>query len=365
MVSSLTTLLPPTRSGRTFFVASFVLGACAFVQLMMLGWFLLHGSRPPTQTTLPIIHFAETIQPGVPAIEPPLQPVPYQAMPALAVAPKAGDADPVYPLIARPTPAATTRASSEGSDLLEQARQLRQRGDTNAALGKLREAQVAEPDNPQIVAEMAITYDAMQLPDKAAEQWQRLYGMGESIGALYYLADSKLHGAPTSASGTFEDASPNRTASQANAMLKITDIRLEELEDPAAERKLALKIVVKNRPSVVIDPTKVKIEAYFYDLVDGRNIVQTDAQTAFAWLTPAPINWANDKSEILEAVYMRVKEQPTPTLTPEVPRSSTRRNARNPKGEGSRAGGSGHGDTAPRRHAAGARVPWLHGAPLL
>ena len=338
MATSLTALLPPTRSGRTFLIASSLLGFCALIQFCMLAWYLLRGTRTPAQPVLPIIAFAETTQPTVPGIEYPLQPVPYRA----ATAPSAvgsGDAGPVYPLLVRPTPALANRQPVESNDLLDQARQMRQRGDMNAALGRLREAQVAEPDNPQVVAEMAITYEAMQLPDKAAEQWQRLYSMGESIGAPYYLADSKLHGAPAAAAATdttanaLVDAAAGRAGFQNNAVLKITDIHLEDIADPAADKKLVLKIVVKNRPGVVVDPNKVKIEAYFYDLIDGRDIVQTDAQTDYAWLSQPPIDWANDKSEVLEAIYLRAKGAAAPP--PEAPRATPRRTARGGKARAS------------------------------
>ncbi len=337
MAKSLLSLLPSTRSGRTFFFASLLLGLCAFVQFVLLSWYLLHGTRLQPVAVLPLIPFAETTQPTAPTAEFPLQPVPYR--PASATSREAGaGASNIPPLLSRPTPAPSLRTAGEEGNFLEQARQMRQRGDMNAALGKLREAQVAEPDNPSIIAETAVTYDAMQLADKAAEQWQRLYNMGETVGALYYLADSKLHSAPANAapvdSSALADAAAGHAGFQANASLKITDIHLEELTDPAAEKKLALKIVVKNRPGVVIDPNRVKIEAYFYDLMDGRDVVQTDAQTDFAWLTPPPINWANDKSEVLEAIYMRARGAGAAALAPEPSRAAARRGSRNGKPKG-------------------------------
>ena len=338
MATSLTALLPPTRSGRTFLIASSLLGFCALIQFCMLAWYLLRGTRSPAQPVLPIIAFAETTQPTVSGIESPLQPAPYRTATGPAAA-GSGDAGTMYPLLVRPTPAPANRPPAESNDLLDQARQMRQRGDMNAALGRLREAQVAEPDNPQVVAEMAITYEAMQLPDKAAEQWQRLYSMGEAIGAPYYLADSKLHGAPAGAAApdttanALVDAAAGRAGFQNNAVLKITDIHLEDIADPAADKKLVLKIVVKNRPGVVVDPNKVKIEAYFYDLVDGRDIVQTDAQTDYAWLSQPPIDWANDKSEVLEAIYLRAKGAAAPA--PEVPRATPRRATRGGKAKAS------------------------------
>ena len=75
---------------------------------------------------------------------------------------------------------------------------------------------------------------------------------------------------------------------------------------------------MKNRPGTAIDPTKVRILTYFYDLVDGKDIVQTNAQTAYNWLTPGRIDWAQDKSEVLQTVYMRPKVvAEVPAATPE------------------------------------------------
>ena len=226
MATSLLTLLPPTRSGRTFYIASLLLGLCALMQFFMLGWYLLHGSRPQPVAVLPIIPFAETTQSMVPPIEPSLQPVPYRVAPVVAGG-RESSSSAIPPLLTRPTPVpASNRSAGEGGNLLEQARQMRQRGDMNAALGRLREAQVAEPDNPEIIAATAITYEAMQLADKAAEQWQRLYNLGESVGALYYLADSKLHGAPANTSapsdGALAEAAAGRAGFQNSASLKIT-----------------------------------------------------------------------------------------------------------------------------------------------
>ena len=213
--------------------------------------------------------------------------------------------------------------------MLEQARQLRSRGDTNSALARLREAEVAEPDNAQIIAEMALTYEAMQMPDRAFEQWQRVYNQGEGIGALYNLADARLHSVPSSAapptaggpasSSAVDSTEASGFQEKSDTVLKLTDISKEDLEDPAAEQKIALKIVVKNRPGTVVDPDKVKILAYFYDLVDGKSIVQTNAQTEYAWITPGRIDWANDKSEVLQTTYTRLKEAPTPAAPAATP----------------------------------------------
>ncbi len=324
MAPTVKTLLPPTRSGRTLAIALSLLGGVALVQLLVLGGYLIGGGVPSHRPAsaangVPPLHPGDATQPVSPILSPTVAPTPGLPTPAPAVS-----LAPPAPVLERPTPAPAVRVQNSSVDLLEQARQLRSRGDMNSALARLREAQVAEPDNAQIIAEMAATYEAMQIPDRAFEQWQRLYNLGDSAGVLYDLAKFKLQSVPSApaASATPGTAGPaaatdgNPFPSQGDAILKFTDIHAEIVQDPAAEQKVALRIVVKNRPGTAVDPMKVRILTYFYDLVDGEDIVLTDAQTAFAWLTPGRVDWADDKSEILETTYLRPKAAPAPTPAP-------------------------------------------------
>ena len=319
MAPTLHPIFPATRSSRTFLIALTLLGAGALGQLLVLGGYLLHGGITPRPAAE--IHFVESLPATADGgLNAPvrLQPaLPTPAPVTLAPADPAATAD--SPEVTRPTPAPVARYQAGSGDLLEQARQLRARGDMNSALGRLREAQVAEPDNPQVIAEMALTYEAMQIPDRAFEQWQRLYNLGEGVGALYFLADTKLHAAPRSSAPTSQSGAAAGPSVNDAAVLKLADVHQEDLTDPSVEQKISLKIIVKNRPGVVIDPTKVRILTYFYDRVDGKDIVLTDAQTDFAWLSTAPVNWAGDKSEVLETTYLRPKPAPAPVPEAETP----------------------------------------------
>ena len=56
----------------------------------------------------------------------------------------------------------------------------------------------SEPNNAAVLAELAKTYDLMQLYDRANEIWRKLQEMGPSAGAAYELADRRLKlGVPT------------------------------------------------------------------------------------------------------------------------------------------------------------------------
>src|SRR6184192_919692 len=76
--------------------------------------------------------------------------------------------------------------------LLREGIELRDRGETTNAIERLQEALDSEPNNAAVLAELAKTYDLMQLYDRASEMWRKLQEMGPSAGAAYELADRRL-----------------------------------------------------------------------------------------------------------------------------------------------------------------------------
>ena len=85
--------------------------------------------------------------------------------------------------------------------------ELRDRGDTTTAIERLQEALDSEPNNAAVLAELAKTYDLMQLYDRANEIWRKLQEMGPSAGAAYELADQRLKlGAPIPAAAPMPTA---------------------------------------------------------------------------------------------------------------------------------------------------------------
>ena len=317
-------LLPHTRSGRTFLIAAIVLGVVCVAQLGALGWHLVSGGSRAKATAATA---APVIPPGAEA----------DAMPR---ADELLGAPTPAPLIPTPAPAssAAARPVVTTKDLVGQARSLRQRGDTNAALARLREAQLTAPTDPDVLAEMAVVYEQVRNPELAIELWQRIYEQGNAAGPAFYLAEMRLR------SGMAVSTAPPRPSKEGGGTaaagdpardqrVGIVEVNLREDKDPAAEKKLSLKVTVKNQPGKFVDANKVSIQAYFYDSIEGRQIALTNAETAFQWLTN-PAEWNEATPQTLEATYFRPvpvappppkprgkKAAPEPTPPPPAPRT--------------------------------------------
>src|SRR5262245_65070992 len=118
-----------------------------------------------------------------------------------------------------PSPSTLTESSVEAmaqtpaswpslvDQLLREGIELRDWGDRKNAIERLKDALDSEPNNAAVLAELAKTYDLMQLYDRANEIWRKLQEMGPSAGAAYELADRQLKlGAPTPAAAPMPTA---------------------------------------------------------------------------------------------------------------------------------------------------------------
>ncbi|MFL6515118.1 MAG: tetratricopeptide repeat protein [Chthoniobacterales bacterium] len=236
-------------------------------------------------------------------------------------------AAPVAPSTA---PAPSTATVSPADRLLQEARTLRERGDTTTALARLQEASQRDPKNAQVLGEMAATYESMQLYDRSNETWRKIESIGPSAGSLYELAQTKLkvgaaapavaNAAPAVTPLTMAAAAPateqstsssrlNLDGSTDGAVLTIGDISVTEAPDNDAETNLTVRIPIKAKTGTIIDHTKVTIRVYFYDTIgEDPKPLLTDAQTNFEWLTPNH-DWATPNPEVLAVSYYRPKNQ--------------------------------------------------------
>jgi tetratricopeptide (TPR) repeat protein len=199
--------------------------------------------------------------------------------------------------------------------LLQEAIELRDRGDTTTALARLQQASEQDPNNALVLEETAKTYESMQLFDRSNETWRKLRDLGPSVGPLYALADRRLKfGVPspgTASTGVTPESTGSAPATDIGnpreaSTFGISEINTTETPDPDAEKNLTLRIGIKKQTNAAIDHNKVRILVKFYDTVNDKEVKLTDADVNYEWLT-AKHDWADANPEILSVNYLRPK----------------------------------------------------------
>lgn len=295
------------------------LGIGAAVQLVVLGWLFVARFRttplpenptvagPPALVT-PAREFADPFDeppgtvagatPGRPAMTPPPKPTPVAQKPS------------------RPTP--EVAAQDRFNELVEQARLLRERGDTYMAVTHLREAQAMDEKNPLATAELALTYEKMGFTDPAAEAWRKVYEMGEAAGIYYAAAEGRLKASQAQAIKEAQKQAPSplpaATPSPAPtaegetvglgpaSKFGLLELKRREENDPQAFQKFTLEVPVKAKARARIDVREVIVQVLFYDVVNGRALDRTNAQVNYKWSAP-PADWSEGDIETLEVTY--------------------------------------------------------------
>jgi tetratricopeptide (TPR) repeat protein len=324
--------IPVTRQslGRTFVVAATVLGLMGAAQIGAVSWKFIQSAglmgdgsrRPPSRID---------VQRLVSEMPPPEDPL------AVSNDPLEGDPVTIGPTGARPVPVATPldprsasreeedavlnalarpfqprptpvplsvltpKVSPQFTELVEQGKLLRNSGDTAGALVKFREAAALEPANAQAIAEQAYTFEKMSLYDKAAEQWRRVLAMGENAGVLYSAARSKLDMAMAETIRTVSPTSSPQAIEEGKIVGLDVPMRQDE-SSPTSAKKFVLFVPIRVRPGEKIKVKDVKLIVQFYDRLNGKEIVDTAANTGHLWSRPPP-NWADEDTETAECTY--------------------------------------------------------------
>jgi tetratricopeptide (TPR) repeat protein len=296
-----TLTLSSPRGDVSFKIGLGLVALFAAAEILSASYYYVSRIRVPSTAAAPgaVVQPTATAPPRVAA---------KAATPVPSVAPTAA------PVVAE-TP--STAAVSAEERLLKEATELSNRGDTVNALNRLQQAAEKDPKNAQVLSEMAKIYESTQNFDRSNEMWRKVQEIGPSAGALYELADAKLkRGAIATPPPAVEEASPAEVAASRGtsdgipdgSTFGITEATATETPDTDAETNLMLRIGVKKRPSAVIDHTKVKIQVFFYDTVDDKDIKLTDAEVNYEWLTPNH-DWAQSNPEVLAVTYVRPKNK--------------------------------------------------------
>lgn len=224
--------------------------------------------------------------------------------------------------LASPAPAAAASPASvlaEPDRLLKDAVALREKGDTTNALAKLQEAVQRDPKNASVLAEMATTYESMGLIDRSNETWRKIQELGPAAGDLFEKADRRLKIGVAAAAGATPSMAastslatgtlrPDAGVSQEGGTFEVSEVKATESPDPDADTNLMLRIGVRKRTNAATDHTKVKIQVFFYDTVDDKDIKLTDADVSYEWLTTKH-DWTETNPEVLAVTYLRAKNR--------------------------------------------------------
>lgn len=299
--------------GRTFIVAISVLGCIALTQIGAVGWVFVNRFSTLTERAKlgPAPQLIAASTPGAGDLSATATLDTRDPFEEARTAPVAGS-DPIPPP-PKPLPVSSAKLNPQAppetryQELVQQGRQLRDRGDTGAALVKLREAMALEPQNPEAIAEMAVTFERMSLMDRAAEQWKRIFEMGEAAGTFYIAAESRMKMSQAQAIAAAQLASgpqanePPLSRLKADAMLGIGDIAQQDKPESGGTR-FALRVPIKAKRGEKISVSDVDIHVLFYDMIEGKTAVQTSADVSYRFAS-APIDWAANEPEVLEVEY--------------------------------------------------------------
>jgi hypothetical protein len=303
---------PITRQtvGRTFTVAISLLGIVAAAQVAVIVWAFVnrsHTAAPvttvsPPQTAAPTsTSLAANDVPDF-GSDPLKNQEPAKTVEAPATVAAVTTPKPT-PLPARPPAMPEPEQAARFKETIARGKLTRESGDMATALTRFREAAAMDPKSPEAIFEMAVTFEKMKLGDKAAQEWRRIFDMGEAAGPYFTAAEARLAQAklettkslPSPTIEAEEGIGPGKT-------LGLVNVVTDEREDRSSAKHLALRIPIKARAREKIDVRDLTIQVLFYDIVDNSNLVQTTANVSSRW-TSAPADWVDSNIETLEVDY--------------------------------------------------------------
>ena len=178
--------------------------------------------------------------------------------------------------------------------LVAEAIRLRRDGDMAGAVGKLNTALDALPGHPRLVFEMASTYEAMGMTERALESYRNVAAMGPRAGVLQPISERRLKDVTESVAG--------KGAAAADDILFLGGI--EEVREPSGDGEtVLLRFDIQAKPGTVVDGTKVSLPVRFFDLVGGKETEPSMAETpSVRWTTP-PVDWKEPGIETVEVRY--------------------------------------------------------------
>lgn len=179
-------------------------------------------------------------------------------------------------------------------------------GDFDLGISKIQEAGKLVPGDPGILLRLARLQEKMGKPAEALATYRGVLALPSLPAELRAQTERKIATIriPEAQTGPVVEAAAEGTDArdefglQPGADLGIVDTRLTESDGG----KKILRISIKSRPALRVDPRQMAVHVFFYDREQSGNIRLTESQIQTEWTSP-PVNWSEDQPELLNAIY--------------------------------------------------------------
>lgn len=169
--------------------------------------------------------------------------------------------------------------------------------DVIGALKNLELADQLEPNHPEVLYRMGLLFDKLGNKRRATSHFQMVAAMGDRAGELSTLAIHYLNG----------EAPENLSGGLMNRPLSIGPAFTEISVDEHGGRTVKLSLSIRAKAGQDIDPQSVVPYIYFYDLVDGLEILPCDGEQppvdeVNPWRSENP-DYKDPEEELLDVTY--------------------------------------------------------------
>ena len=157
---------------------------------------------------------------------------------------------------------------------------------------KLEEAQTREPNNPNVLYELAVNFEELLVYDNAADYYKKVYDLGPlKAGSLFKKSALKL------AQGVVPEAGGLAVLNAAR--------KLEPQIDQKGERR-SVNLAITTAPGREFDPELMNVEVRFFEESFGElrpaNFNAADPEATGSQCISMPYDW-KDGEEIIEVWY--------------------------------------------------------------
>lgn len=290
--------IPSPSTGTTFKVTMGILVCFLILQAIAVIWHFL----PLIQRNL--VERAIAANPPIPVATftpPPTAPTPAP----LAKAPQ----QPTQPTI-------DSEVKQQVIKLVDESDKSFRVGEYDIASSKIADADQLVPNDPGILLRIGRIFEKTGKITEASAIYNRLLGLTDLPQQLRAQTERRLSMLSTPSPASTPTLVANEQGSdvrdefglQPGATLGIVDTRLTD----EANGSKNLRIAIKSRPDIKIDPRQMTVHVFFYERDQAGNKSLTESKVLTEWLSP-PVNWADNEPELLKAIYN--PPQPSDTNT--------------------------------------------------